>query len=102
MNKHLEFLCDFIKEHGLAHGEHGRKVREAIDGLIQTLQAETWHPIERAADLGAKDGREVLLHNQTDGVTWFASWDRTDNNWYSEYPVSNPTHFRFSNPPEEA
>lgn len=75
---------------------------ELIDQAMSALRAEAWHPIEKAAELGAKDGRDVLAR-YNGGTYYFASWEygrwQTDTGTFCD---SDLTHFRFFNPPEGA
>ena len=81
-------------------GGHG-PFRDTAYALIEALRAEAWHPIEKAEELGAKDGRWLLVW--AIGEFWDVRW--TGQCWVSsdnEESVFdyNPTHFRFINPPE--
>lgn len=68
---------------------------------ITALRAEAWQPIEKADELGAKDGRWLLVW---DGPEWWdVFWHTKKGGWWiaSDKPLyAEPTHFRFINPPE--
>lgn len=69
---------------------------EALDAL----RAEAWHPIEKAEEMGAKDGRYVLIWSKS--CYWLkGEWFNNDG-WFVEGLgfVHGATHFRFINPPE--
>ena len=70
---------------------------------IASLRAEAWHPSEKAEELGAKDGRQILLW---DGNNPFPCWYQGsfyDGKWEAITGSQRfPTHFRFINPPEGA
>lgn len=68
-------------------------VYSLLEQALDALRSEAWHPIEKAEELGAKDGRWVLLWNGID--FWDACWNEE---WYG-VTVSQPTHFRFINTP---
>jgi hypothetical protein len=70
--------------------------RVGYDALC-ALRAEAWHPIEKAEELGAKDGRWVIvMHERWSQASWiWAGW--VD---YDSRPINGITHFRFINPPE--
>jgi hypothetical protein len=65
--------------------------------IVELLRAEAWHPIEKAEELGAKDGRWVIvMHERWSQASWiWAGW--VD---YDSRPINGITHFRFINPPE--
>lgn len=77
-------------------------VYSLLEEAIEALRLEAWHPIEKAEELGAKDGNYVLL---VGGNSWFEQpfykgrfylniWKAANNGSKCE-----PTHFRFINLP---
>lgn len=84
-------------------GGHGL-FRDTAYELIEVLRAEAWHPVEKAEELGAKDGRDVIVWDAT--TYWFeAHWSSEKSKWldtgYGNIDCDS-THFRFINPPEGA
>lgn len=75
-----------------------------LETAIAALRAEAWHPIENAEELGAKDGKTVILFHPS-GVWMESSWDNRTKLWLDfdgDDIEWKPTRFRFINPPEEA
>lgn len=74
---------------------HGYQLCET---LLKALRAEAWHPIEKAEELGAKDGNSVLLFR----IDYWAEgwWDSDYQCWMANDGEFKPSHFRFINPPE--
>ena len=74
----------------------------AADEAIEALRTEAWYPIDKAEEMGAKDGRDVLIWS--DHTTWFEVWWSNEHNeWLDVHQCDvdcEPTHFRFINPPE--
>lgn len=73
------------------------KLDMVLKDALAALRAEAWHPIEKAEELGAKDGRWVIvMHERWSQASWiWAGW--VD---YDSRPINGITHFRFINPPE--
>ena len=78
---------------------------------IGHLRAEAWHPIEKAEELGAKDGRQLCLMGDCDldgtpPKDWYKAWWQLVDGEWDWYTIDGirlfPTHFRFINPPEGA
>ena len=69
-------------------------LQEALDAL----QAEAWYPIERAEEMGVKDGSRYLVafaRLQPDFAVYILG------KWYkSGVQVETPTHFKLISPPE--
>ena len=86
-------------------GGHG-PFRDTAYALIEALRAEAWHPIEKAEELGAKDGREILTYGSyKNGRTdvMLARFYAGHNDWICSRGLTViPTHFRFISPPEGA
>ena len=79
----------------------GLKILKALE----SLRAEAWHPIEKAAELGALDNRDVLIHFRSWGkyLVRVAKWDSIVKGWliHGDFCINDGvTHFRFINPPE--
>lgn len=62
---------------------------------LSALRAEAWHPIEKAEELGAKDGNSVLLFR----IDYWAEgwWDSDYQCWMANDGEFKPSHFRFIN-----
>ena len=80
---------------------HGYQLCET---LLKALRAEAWHPIEKAEELGAKDGRTLLGYIPLTQEFKLMHWNFDKEKWldidfgcYIGY-----SHFRFINPPEGA
>ena len=70
---------------------------DVIDQALSALRAEAWHPIEKAAELGVKSFRRVVLQESSD---WFTGY-LLAGKWYDSTGTECfPAHFRFINPPE--
>jgi hypothetical protein len=65
---------------------------------IEALRAEAWYPIEKAEEMGAKDGRLVLLFRIDYWTPGY--WDSDYQCWMHYEGEVKPDHFRFINPPE--
>ncbi len=66
--------------------------------VIEALRAEAWYPIEKAEEMGAKDGRLVLLFRIDYWTPGY--WDSDYQCWMHYEGEVKPDHFRFINPPE--
>ena len=82
---------------------HGESF-EFCENFLQALRAEAWHPIEKAEELGAKDGRTLLGYIPITQEFKLMHWNLDKEKWldidfgcYIGY-----SHFRFINPPEGA
>ena len=69
---------------------------------IEALRAEVWYPTKKAEEMGAKDGRELLMRNRY-GKHYLVSWD--GSGWWSSDGYVDPTdddqcEFKRINPPE--
>lgn len=63
---------------------------------IEALRAEAWYPIEKAEEMGVKDGQKVLLQ---EGCDWFQGFYR--DFWRDPRGAQCfPSHFRRITPPE--
>ena len=63
---------------------------------IETLRAEAWYPIERAEEMGVKDGGSVILFHPS-GVWIESTWDKSSGLWldYDGDDIEcEPTHFK--------
>jgi hypothetical protein len=74
-----------------------------MERAIAALRSEAWHPIEKAEELGAKDGREIIAYgsykNGRTDMMLVKFW-RLGNAWIDARGLTAiPTHFRFINPP---
>ena len=71
-----------------------------FEQTIEALRSEAWHPIERAEEMGVKDGDTVLGYGDWGGVIeWFTMiWEGTF--WTSSGDFVTPTHFKIISPPE--
>ena len=76
-----------------------------VPEAIKALRAEAWHPIEKAEEFGAKDGREVLIFSDAE-ESHLAFWGKATGSWVSDVGSflddRDVTHFRFISPPEGA
>jgi hypothetical protein len=73
-----------------------------LEQAIEALRLEAWHPIEEAEELGAKDGREVLVSGKYSPLNpreLFMVWFVNDTWLSSEGNICEVTHFRFINLP---
>lgn len=69
---------------------------------IAALRAEAWHPIDKAEELGAKDGRDVMIRFFSWGkhLIRVAKWDSIVKGWliHGDFCTNDGvTHFRFIN-----
>ena len=86
------------------HGDLGTRHRGwLIDKALSALRAEAWYPIERAEEMGVKDGQEVLIalpNGEVNMVWWDKDLWRFDQ--FSYYPDGDPqiSHFKRISPPE--
>ncbi len=65
---------------------------------IEALRAEVWYPTKKAEEMGAKDGRLVLLFRIDYWTPGY--WDSDYQCWMHYEGEVKPDHFRFINPPE--
>ena len=77
---------------GIDHGNLLELAKEAIE----SLRAEAWYPIEKAEEMGVKDGQKVLLQEDCD---WFQGFYR--DFWRDTRGAQCfPSHFKRITPPE--
>jgi hypothetical protein len=69
-----------------------------IHQAIEALRAEAWYPIERAEEMGVKDGGNVLLFR----IDYFVIgwWDADYQCWMNYEGEIKPSHFKRISPPE--
>jgi hypothetical protein len=66
---------------------------------VNALRAEAWYPIEKADEMGVKDGRDVLLCD-SQGLWMQGAWMEPLGWFRSESGhLSGITHFKEINPP---
>lgn len=72
--------------------------------LLEVLRAEAWYPIEKAEEMGVKDGTEIIAYGSYRGgrtdvmlVKFYAGHD----DWIDARGLTAfPTHFKRIAPPE--
>ena len=89
----LELKIDAARRYGAFY-----TALEIANEALSALRAEAWHPIEKAAELGAKDGREVGLFRIDYWVKGW--WDADYQCWMCHEGEIKPSHFRFFKMPE--
>lgn len=95
----IEEVDEMLERFGDAISKSHKMLALAIgEQAIQSLRAEAWHPIEKAAELGAKDGREVGLFRIDYWVKGW--WDSDYQCWMCHEGEIKPSHFRFFKMPE--
>lgn len=92
-----------VLEEKLETTAHTGGIEAITDKALSALRAEAWHPIEKAEELGAKDGREVIGYRAINAHRkefYSCRWYEGSGGWRDRAWPCDPTHFRFINPPE--
>ena len=110
-NMKHEDIVDLWDEISISLRGFDQKVEDVLSPMInqafEALLSEAWHPIEKAEELGAKDGQYVMIRffSWDKHLVRIAKWASITKRWliHDTYVFANGvTHFRFINPPEGA